>query len=162
MVLEFLIFFGMGEIIIWSVFNAKCIALSIPTLQEISWWNIGFTLAKPTYTPSISSTEINPTRAYPVYKHYKKLNFILSWSSTPINPHYLNRTVTVANPTHPYVFVVAGIVHENPRIGSDGESEEVSGASDEKEDVISPVKLRVRQRRFSEVSLSLFLNGYFI
>lgn len=52
--------------------------------------------------------------------------------------------------------LISGIVHENPRIGSDGESEEVSGASDEKEDVISPVKLRVRARRFSEVSTSFF------
>ncbi|XP_046339429.1 cyclin-dependent kinase 17-like isoform X2 [Haliotis rufescens] len=43
-----------------------------------------------------------------------------------------------------------GIVHENPRIGSDGESEEVSVTSDEKEDVISPVRLRNKQRRFSE------------
>ena len=45
----------------------------------------------------------------------------------------------------------AGIVHENPRIGSDGESEEVSGASDEKDDAISPVKYRHRPRRSSEV-----------
>jgi len=45
-----------------------------------------------------------------------------------------------------------GIVHENPRIGSDGESEEVSGTSDEKDDVISPVKLRVRNnRRYADV-----------
>jgi len=43
-----------------------------------------------------------------------------------------------------------GIVHENPRIGSDGESEEMSGASDEKDDMVSPVKLRVRPRRPSE------------
>ncbi|GFG40714.1 hypothetical protein Cfor_03398 [Coptotermes formosanus] len=41
-----------------------------------------------------------------------------------------------------------GVVHENPRIGSDGESEEASGASD---DVISPVKLRPKNRRLSEV-----------
>ncbi|GIY55322.1 hypothetical protein CDAR_65731 [Caerostris darwini] len=37
-----------------------------------------------------------------------------------------------------------GVVHEDPRIGSDGESEEASGASDE---VVSPVKLRSRHRR---------------
>ncbi|CAH1784514.1 unnamed protein product [Owenia fusiformis] len=43
-----------------------------------------------------------------------------------------------------------GIVHENPRIGSDGESEETSGASDDRDETISPVKLRVRSRRFSE------------
>ena len=43
---------------------------------------------------------------------------------------------------------IAGVVHENPRIGSDGESEEASGASD---DVISPVKLRPKNRRLSEV-----------
>lgn len=42
----------------------------------------------------------------------------------------------------------AGVVHENPRIGSDGESEEASGASDE---VTSPVKLRPKNRRLSEV-----------
>jgi len=41
---------------------------------------------------------------------------------------------------------IAGVVHENPRIGSDGESEEASGASD---DVISPVKLRPKNRRLS-------------
>ncbi|KAG0432816.1 hypothetical protein HPB47_020492, partial [Ixodes persulcatus] len=34
-----------------------------------------------------------------------------------------------------------GVVHEHPRIGSDGESEEASGASDE---VISPVRLRAK------------------
>ncbi|XP_064607239.1 cyclin-dependent kinase 17-like [Liolophura sinensis] len=44
----------------------------------------------------------------------------------------------------------AGIVHENPQIGSDGESEGQSATSDEKDDTISPVKLRVRPRRFSE------------
>ena len=52
-----------------------------------------------------------------------------------------------------FVCFFTGIVHENPRIGSDGESEEVSGASDEKDDMVSPVKLRLRQRRFSEVSM---------
>ena len=46
----------------------------------------------------------------------------------------------------------SGIVHENLRIGSDGESEEVSGASDEKDDMISPVKMRQRSRHYSEVS----------
>jgi hypothetical protein len=35
-----------------------------------------------------------------------------------------------------FVFLNLGVVHEHPRIGSDGESEEASGASDE---VISPV-----------------------
>ena len=55
------------------------------------------------------------------------------------------------NKIFPFVFFL-GIVHENPRIGSDGESEEVSGTSDEKDDMVSPVKLRVRARRFSEVS----------
>ena len=45
-------------------------------------------------------------------------------------------------------YTFAGVVHENPRIGSDGESEEASGASD---DVISPVKLRPKNRRLSEV-----------
>ncbi|XP_074645110.1 cyclin-dependent kinase 17-like isoform X3 [Tubulanus polymorphus] len=45
-----------------------------------------------------------------------------------------------------------GIVHENPRIGSDGESDEISGASDDKDDVIAPARLRLpRPRRFSEV-----------
>ncbi|XP_041348070.1 cyclin-dependent kinase 17-like isoform X2 [Gigantopelta aegis] len=44
-----------------------------------------------------------------------------------------------------------GIVHENPRIGSDGESE-LSVTSDEKEDIISlgSVRMRNKQRRFSE------------
>ncbi|XP_070558996.1 cyclin-dependent kinase 17-like isoform X4 [Ptychodera flava] len=37
-----------------------------------------------------------------------------------------------------------GIVHENPRIGSDGESDQASGTSDE---VYSPVKIRHRNRR---------------
>lgn len=53
--------------------------------------------------------------------------------------------------THPRPFCIAGVVHENPRIGSDGESEEISGTSDEKDDVISPVRMRNRQRRLSEV-----------
>ncbi|XP_046405855.1 cyclin-dependent kinase 17-like isoform X3 [Ischnura elegans] len=43
------------------------------------------------------------------------------------------------------------VVHENPRIGSDGESEEASGASD---DVTSPVKLRPKNRRFSEQDIN--------
>ncbi|KAF8783353.1 Cyclin-dependent kinase 16 like protein [Argiope bruennichi] len=43
------------------------------------------------------------------------------------------------------------VVHEDPRIGSDGESEEASGASDE---VVSPVKLRSRHRRVSERDIS--------
>ncbi|GBO46737.1 Cyclin-dependent kinase 16, partial [Araneus ventricosus] len=43
------------------------------------------------------------------------------------------------------------VVHEDPRIGSDGESEEASGASDE---VVSPVKLRLRHRRVSELDIS--------
>ena len=46
---------------------------------------------------------------------------------------------------------VAGVVHENPRIGSDGESEEISAGSVDTDDAFSPVKLRNRQRRFSEV-----------
>ncbi|XP_029646194.1 cyclin-dependent kinase 17 isoform X1 [Octopus sinensis] len=41
-----------------------------------------------------------------------------------------------------------GVVHENRRIGSDGESEDISGTSDEK-DEISPVKLR-GQPRYNE------------
>ncbi len=56
-----------------------------------------------------------------------------------------------------YFVYVVGIVHENPRIGSDGESEEVSGASDEKDDMMSPVKLRMRTRRYSEVRVGLIL-----
>ncbi|GFY60082.1 uncharacterized protein TNIN_356051 [Trichonephila inaurata madagascariensis] len=48
----------------------------------------------------------------------------------------------------------SGVVHEDPRIGSDGESEEASGASDE---VVSPVKLRSRHRRVSENQYSLSL-----
>lgn len=39
------------------------------------------------------------------------------------------------------------VVHEHPRIGSDGESEEASGASDE---ITSPVKLRPKNRRVSQ------------
>ena len=66
-------------------------------------------------------------------------------------------TGIVCNEGLMYGFAVfTGIVHENPRIGSDGESEEVSGASDEKDDMVSPVKLRVRNRRFSEVSPGYF------
>lgn len=42
---------------------------------------------------------------------------------------------------------VSGIVLEHPRIGSDGESEEASGASDE---VVSPVKLRPKNRRLNQ------------
>lgn len=42
----------------------------------------------------------------------------------------------------------AGIVHENPRILSDGESEEISGTSSE--DYVSPVKLRNRPRRAND------------
>ncbi|KAG1685942.1 Cyclin-dependent kinase 16 [Nymphon striatum] len=45
-----------------------------------------------------------------------------------------------------------GVVHENPRIGSDGESEEASGTSDE---VTSPVKLRLRPpRRLSQQDIN--------
>lgn len=43
------------------------------------------------------------------------------------------------------------VVHEHPRIGSDGESEEASGASDE---IVSPVKLRPRSRRLSQQDIS--------
>ena len=45
--------------------------------------------------------------------------------------------------------VFLGVLHEHPRIGSDGESEEVSLASDP--DVTSPVKMRQKNRRLSEV-----------
>ncbi|XP_035231620.1 cyclin-dependent kinase 16-like, partial [Stegodyphus dumicola] len=41
------------------------------------------------------------------------------------------------------------VVHEHPRIGSDGESEEVSAASDE---VVSPVVLRRKQNYRKEIS----------
>lgn len=47
-------------------------------------------------------------------------------------------------------FHIPGIVHENPRILSDGESEEISGTSSE--DYVSPVKLRNRPRRANDVS----------
>lgn len=47
-------------------------------------------------------------------------------------------------------FRIPGIVHENPRILSDGESEEISGTSSE--DYVSPVKLRNRPRRANDVS----------
>lgn len=50
----------------------------------------------------------------------------------------------------------AGVVHEYPRLASDGDSEEASFASDERDDVISPVKVRMRQRRFSAVSRCYF------
>ena len=57
------------------------------------------------------------------------------------------------------IFVyISGVVHENPRIGSDGESEEISAGSVDTDDAFSPVKLRVRQRRFSEVSNTLCVN----
>ncbi|KAL1416180.1 hypothetical protein MTO96_006445 [Rhipicephalus appendiculatus] len=49
---------------------------------------------------------------------------------------------------------LTGVVHEHPRIGSDGESEEASGASDE---VISPVRLRPKtnnNRRTSQSDIS--------
>jgi len=50
-----------------------------------------------------------------------------------------------------YILFV-GVVHENTRIGSDGESEDVSGTSDEKDYQHSPVKLRQpRHRRTNEV-----------
>ncbi|XP_046440413.1 cyclin-dependent kinase 17-like isoform X2 [Daphnia pulex] len=45
-----------------------------------------------------------------------------------------------------------GVLHEHPRIGSDGESEEVSLASDP--DVTSPVKMRQKNRRLSEQDIS--------
>ena len=47
------------------------------------------------------------------------------------------------------LFECIGVLHEHPRIGSDGESEEVSLASDP--DVTSPVKMRQKNRRLSEV-----------
>jgi len=47
------------------------------------------------------------------------------------------------------VVIISGVLHEHPRIGSDGESEEVSLASDP--DVTSPVKMRHKNRRTSEV-----------
>lgn len=53
------------------------------------------------------------------------------------------------------MFFDAGVVHEHPHIGSDGESEEASGASDE---VVSPVKLRVgyRSKRVNNVCIFVF------
>lgn len=51
-----------------------------------------------------------------------------------------------------HCFCWTGVLHEHPRIGSDGESEEVSLASDP--DVTSPVKMRQKNRRLSEVSPS--------
>ncbi len=51
---------------------------------------------------------------------------------------------------------VAGVLHEHPRIGSDGESEEVSLASDP--DVTSPVKMRQKSRRLSEVSCRFLIS----
>lgn len=56
----------------------------------------------------------------------------------------------------PTVSLIPGVVHENPRIGSDGESEDISGTSDEK-DEISPVKLRGRPR-YNEVSSIFFFS----
>nr|CAD7568392.1 unnamed protein product [Timema californicum] len=44
-----------------------------------------------------------------------------------------------------------GVVHENPRIGLDGESEEASFTSDE---VTSPVKLRPKNRKLSEQDIN--------
>lgn len=58
-------------------------------------------------------------------------------------------------------FAIAGVVHEVPRIGSDGESEEASGASDE---VTSPVNVKLRQknRRITqEVGIFLLLFSSF-
>ena len=57
-----------------------------------------------------------------------------------------------------FLFLLApvGVVHENIRIGSDGESEDVSGTSEEKsDDHHSPVKLRhhPRPRRTKEVGI---------
>ncbi|KAF4524806.1 hypothetical protein B566_EDAN010181 [Ephemera danica] len=49
-----------------------------------------------------------------------------------------------------------GVVHETPRFGSDGESEEASGASD---DIISPVKLRPKSRRYSEGTYATVFKG---
>lgn len=43
-----------------------------------------------------------------------------------------------------------GVVHENPRIGLDGEGEDVQGDPEEKGDIIAPVRLRKGQRRLSE------------
>ncbi|CAG0883732.1 unnamed protein product [Cyprideis torosa] len=43
--------------------------------------------------------------------------------------------------------ITLGVVHENPRIGSDGESEEISGASD---DHISPVNVKLRPRKLGQ------------
>jgi hypothetical protein len=53
-----------------------------------------------------------------------------------------------------FLSVSAGVLHEHPRIGSDGESEEVSLASDP--DVTSPVKMRQKNRRLSEVCFFFF------
>ena len=50
-----------------------------------------------------------------------------------------------------WFLVSSGIVHENPRILSDGESEEISGTSSE--DFVSPVKLRSRPRRTNDVRI---------
>ena len=48
---------------------------------------------------------------------------------------------------------VTGVVHTgHPRIGSDGESEDASGASDDKDDFISPVRMRNKNRRLEAVS----------
>ena len=55
-----------------------------------------------------------------------------------------------------FLYLNAGVVHEHPHIGSDGESEEASGASDE---VVSPVKLRVgyRSKRVNNVFILFVL-----
>lgn len=55
---------------------------------------------------------------------------------------------------------VAGIVSDsNRRIGSDGESEDVSGTSDDKDPRVSssPIRMRIKHRWTHEVSLSTTL-----
>ncbi|KAK3605818.1 hypothetical protein CHS0354_002436 [Potamilus streckersoni] len=55
----------------------------------------------------------------------------------------------------------AGLIHENSRIhieiGSDGESEDTSGNSDDKTDYVSPVRMRNRRRFSEEVTKRLSL-----
>ena len=65
---------------------------------------------------------------------------------TPENAFHAN-TVNTPN-INAGMFLVVGRI--SFQLGSDGESEEASGNSEDKE--LSPVKLRSRHRRFSEMA----------
>ncbi|ELU12112.1 hypothetical protein CAPTEDRAFT_175804 [Capitella teleta] len=86
--------------------------------------------------------------------HKPPLPRIPDYHGNQLNNH--QQPKIIVNPLN-NMMMSASVVHENVRIGSDGESEEVSGASDDKDDHITPVKLRQRPRRSIAVSTRIVM-----